>query len=385
MLFCLNARNNSLLGYYDSAQPTISVKGIPESVELVYWDYYHTSEQSYTNRIESHWKLGRKSPWMAAGSWTWSRFWTALPFTFATCKASMNASKAKSSGVNHVFLTIWGDEGNEVDIYSSLPAWSYYAEHGYEKGQEVDLTRLKASFDGICGANFDDYVMASRLDDTSSEEQSIDDGIHFAPNTSKWLLWEEPAFGFVSPSMEANGIDLEHHFAALAVYLATRLSLASESFNPARSLSEYPLNARLRFPFLLAKVLSLKSGLRHHLHQAYTTNNWFELEKLAGSPKSRLGELRRYLKQLINYHRQMWMSTNAPFGWEVVELRYGGLHSRLETMQLRIMALLKHLACGGQLGISKRNSLSLEEGVMLNASCASQEDYEEEVTSIPEL
>ena len=178
MLFCLNARNNSLLGYYDSAQPTTAVEGIPDNIELVYWDYYHTSQQSYTNRIESHWKLGRKSPWMAAGSWTWSRFWTALPFTFATCKASMNASKAKSSGVESVFLTIWGDEGNEVDLLSSLPAWSYYAEHGYEKGAEVDLIRLKASFDGICAANFDDYVMASRLDDVNPEEQTIGDGIH---------------------------------------------------------------------------------------------------------------------------------------------------------------------------------------------------------------
>ena len=39
MLFCLNARNDSLLGYYDSAQPTLSVQGIPDNLDLVYWDY----------------------------------------------------------------------------------------------------------------------------------------------------------------------------------------------------------------------------------------------------------------------------------------------------------------------------------------------------------
>lgn len=100
VLFCLNARNNSLLGYYDSAKPSsVSVEGIPANMELVYWDYYHTSEASYASRIENHWDLGRKSPWMAAGSWTWSRFWTALPFTFATCRASQNASKSLNSGV----------------------------------------------------------------------------------------------------------------------------------------------------------------------------------------------------------------------------------------------------------------------------------------------
>lgn len=178
MLFCLNARNNSLLGYYDTPQQNVSVEGIPNNVELVYWDYYHTSQQSYANRVQSHRLLGKKSPWMAAGSWTWSRFWTALPFTFATCKASMNAAKEMNSGVKHVFLTIWGDEGNEVDLLSSLPAWSYYAEHGYEKREEVDMLKLRTSFDGICGANFDDYVMASRLDDANPQKQIIDDGIH---------------------------------------------------------------------------------------------------------------------------------------------------------------------------------------------------------------
>lgn len=175
MLFCLQARNNSLLGYYDSNQ-TPDVQGLPEDVDLVYWDYYHTSQDSYANRIKSHRDLGAKSPWMAAGSWTWSRFWTALPFTFATCRASQNACKA--AGVKNVFLTIWGDEGNEVDLYSSLPAWLYYAEHAYSPKSEVDVPLLRAKYDGIVGASFDDFVVASRLDDTHPEKQSIDDRIH---------------------------------------------------------------------------------------------------------------------------------------------------------------------------------------------------------------
>lgn len=209
-----------------------------------------------------------------------------------------------------------------------------------------------------------------------------------APNTSKWLLWEEPAFGFVSPSMQASGIDLEHHFASLAAYLANRLLPADRSSSPTRSLTEYPLNARLRLPYLLAKVLSLKSGLRLRLHLAYVANDWAKMEHLGGLHGSRLAELRGLLKQLINYHRQLWMSMNAPFGWEVVELRYGGLASRLETMHLRITALLKHLRRGGQLGVSWSADASrapAEEGVMLNPTCALTEEYEEEVTSIPEL
>lgn len=93
--------------------------------------------------------------------------------------------------MRNVFLTIWGDEGNEVDLYSSLPAWAYYADHGYTSEKEVDIPLLKAKFDGITGGNFDDFVVASRLDDPSPESQTMDDRVHFSPNTSKWMLWEE--------------------------------------------------------------------------------------------------------------------------------------------------------------------------------------------------
>lgn len=35
-----------------------------------------------------------------------------------------------------------------------------------------------------------------------------------------------------------------------------------------------------------------------------------------------------------------WFSTYKPFGWEVLDLRYGGLQSRLETMHERLIAYL---------------------------------------------
>lgn len=308
----------------------------------------------------------------------------------------MNASKAPSSGVTRVFLTIWGDEGNEVDLFSSLPAWSYYAEHAYEIGSEVDIARLKMSFDGICGASFDDFVMASRLDDTNPETQSIDDRIHFAPNTSKWLLWEEPVLGFVSPTVQASGYDLESHYSALALYLQDCLSKSTPiapGTNDAapRSLSDNPFNARLRLPELLAKVLSLKAALRLRLHMAYVERDWFELAALAGrGPDSRMFQLRKALRQLHNYHRQLWMSMYKPNGWEVLELRYGGLTSRLETLHERVARFLDHLEAGGQVGVPRKKAFDdpfsmPDEGVMANAQAAEQRVYEEQVVALPEM
>lgn len=355
MLFCLDAKNNSLLGYYDSHQPSApAVQGLPPEIDLVYWDYYHLRAENYAARIASHKQLnGGKAPWMAAGSWTWTRFWTALPFTFATCRASQNACKAPGSGVRNVFLTIWGDEGNEVDLWSSLPAWAYYADHGYTPRAEVDIAALKAKYDGITAGSFDDFVLASRLDDPTPEVQTLDDRVHFSPNTSKWMMWEEPFFGFVTPSVRAAGLDLAGHYADLAAYLEHRLGdtrdgehghddvdadIDADGDAPPRTLATHPFNARLRFPQLIASALAIKASLREDLSRAYTAGDLPALRRLASprDPSAPLSRLRRTVEQAHAYHREMWMSMYKPFGWETVDLRWGGVRARLESMQVRI-------------------------------------------------
>uniref|UniRef100_V5GUL9 beta-N-acetylhexosaminidase n=2 Tax=Kalmanozyma brasiliensis (strain GHG001) TaxID=1365824 RepID=V5GUL9_KALBG len=382
MLFCLSARNNSLVGYYDSAAPIDKSQGIPPGVDLVYWDYYHTSPGSYEKRIKSHEELRGASPWLAAGSWTWSRFWTALPFTFQTVAANLTAARA-SSGVKHVFLTIWGDEGNEVDLWSSLPAWCHYADHAYTASfqKELDVGLLKSKFDAIVGGGWDDFIRASSIDDTTSHGLDVveDDKIHFAPNTSKWMLWSDPVHSFAEPTLVASGFDAEAHYAAIASDLSERVegvtledvtknrdvlvvrpgkdgekgllgtaaSLISDltgrgtpaGTKTVRILSDHPFNARLELARLVAHILSLKANLRQRLHQAYVGKNWPELQQLNRRTERCLEAARK----LWRYHREMWMSMYKPHGWETLELRYGGLVARLETLHRRVGAFLEHV------------------------------------------
>ncbi|GAA5866320.1 hypothetical protein JCM8547_000738 [Rhodosporidiobolus lusitaniae] len=346
MLFCLPAKNNALSGYYDpnSVVTAELANSIPDDVTTVFWDYYHTDSRVYEAKIRQHWQLANKAPFMASGVWTWSRFWTALPFTFATVKASMKASKAVEAGVKHVMTTIWGDEGNECDLYSALPGMLYQAELAYtaRDEEEVDANLLRRKFDGIVGGDLDDYIYASKLDDTQPESQPIDSRTHYTPNISKYLLWEEPFFSFLSP--QYRGYDLESHFSHLATYLDQALSPAFTSMSTVslpHSIHDFPANRRLRLPFLLASVLALKCHLRERLVQAYRTGDRVEFEALAGrGEESRMSRLRALVKELHRQHRSNWMSMLKPNGWEVLDLRYGGLVARLETMHERLVAYL---------------------------------------------
>lgn len=326
-----------------------TVQGIPPNVDLVYWDYYHVSESSYTDRIAIHSRFRDRPPWVAAGSWSWSRFWTSLPFTFYTCQANLGACKSQKANVKHVFVTVWGDEGNEVDAFSTLPAWQYYSDLAYTSSRDADPIMLKAKFDGITGGSFDDFVTGSRLDDLFLSAPELDDRIHFAPNTSKWLVWEEPMLGFVNPTILSMSVDVEAYYTALADTLR-KLVNKSQTHKISGSqyqASDYPLNARLVFPYLIAKVLSIKPTLRHKFHMAYVQRDWNTFRALADN----LDELRETCTLLWSYHRKMWMKTYKPFGWETLELRYGGLLARLATMSYRVRRLLEHLDAGGQLGV----------------------------------
>ncbi|GAA6016817.1 hypothetical protein JCM11491_001816 [Sporobolomyces phaffii] len=344
MLFCLPAKNNQLSGYYDpnSVVTQDLTDSIPNDLSVVFWDYYHADSRAYTAKIAQHWQLAGKAPFMASGVWTWSRFWTALPFTFATVRASMKASKDPSAGIEDVMTTIWGDEGNEFDLYSALPGILYQAELAYTREEEVDAALFRRKFDGIVGGDLDDYVYASKLDDTQPESQPIDNKTHYTPNIAKYLLWEEPFYSFLSPQYQ--GYDLESHYSHLATYLEQALSSdfsAMTSISLPHSVDDYPANKRLELPYLLASVLSLKCHLRERLVNAYKGNDRVELEALGGKAEnSRMNRLRSLVKRLHSLHRSNWFAMYKPFGWEVLDLRYGGLINRLETMHERIAAYL---------------------------------------------
>ena len=65
---------------------------------------YHVSTDFYSCKIKHHRELGCE-PWFAGGIWTWNRFWAALPFTFDSGNAALQA--LKTEGVKNTFVTIW--------------------------------------------------------------------------------------------------------------------------------------------------------------------------------------------------------------------------------------------------------------------------------------
>lgn len=43
------------------------------------------------------------------------------------------------------------------------------------------------------------------------------------------------------------------------------------------------------------------------------------------------------VRELRIAHRSQWLRMFKPFGWEIIDIRYGGVISRLDTASVRIM------------------------------------------------
>ncbi|MBI2438277.1 MAG: family 20 glycosylhydrolase [Lentisphaerae bacterium] len=302
--------------YYDRAGkiPRKAIASIPRDVDLVYWDYYHTESEFYEEWIDRHRALGSE-PLFAGGAWTWNRFWAALPFTFTVTDAAMRGCKNKR--LRQAFMTLWGDDGAECDIFSALPGIQFFAEHGY--AEKVNNTLLRANFRGICQAEFDTWVKACNLDQIpqiSNPEMS-------AGNASKWLLWQDPALSIFDPVIKDLSA-LKIHYCHLADSLE-------------RSARHPPANRRLMFPALVARAVALKCNLRNELAIAYRAGNQTRLRQLTQEIKA----LIKVVAKLGNEHCALWLGLYKPFGLEVLEGRYGALQARLERLNSRVNDYLK--------------------------------------------
>src|SRR5690625_6382628 len=74
-----------------------------------------------------------------------------------------------------------------------------------------------------------------------------------------------------------------------------------------------------------------------HIKQAYDEQ---DSEKMKGIV-NQVAALSIAANSLREKHRTLWFSMNKQFGWEVLEIRYGGLITRMDTVQFSLQQWLK--------------------------------------------
>lgn len=298
-------------GYYDlqAEIPEDVIKTIPKNVQLVYWDYYHTDVEFYERFIQKHKEFG-SIPIFAGGVWTWNGIAPNYGKAIRTTNAALEACKRE--GLTEVFATIWGDNGAETNPFAALVGLQLFAEHGYAR--TVDEEKLRKRFSFCTGGDMDDFLLLNQFDETPGVEK---DNLHES-HPSKFLLWQDVLIGLYDENIK--GLPMAKHYQNLA----QQLKIAKKRNEKWELLFSFYIK--------LAEVLKVKSEIGIRLKDAYDSNDRDRMKELLQT----LSGLQESVNELRTLHRELWYHAHKPFGWEVLDIRYGGVFVRLDTARFRI-------------------------------------------------
>ena len=281
---------------------------VPTNVELVYWDYYHEAKDVYDHYIDMHQKFHNKLIF-AGGAWRWLGHGPALRKSIYQTRLALQSCLEK--GVDEVFVTAWGDNGNEASYVCILPVMQQYAEFCYQGdvSDEVIAQRMLA----CTGESFWDMLSLDMTNWLSDKHW-----IGHASNPSKYLLYMDIL----------GGLAERHTTEAYPAKYAKAAKIIAEAGTRSASFGYmYDTLAKL------CSVLEIKSRVGVDAQNAYCSGDKETLKYIADVT---LPEL---LSRMIVFHECtyiQWMAECKANGYEVLDLRLGGLESRVRTAIRRI-------------------------------------------------
>ncbi|WP_375102450.1 beta-N-acetylhexosaminidase [Paenibacillus sp. RS8] len=297
---------------HETQIPEDMASRIPKDIDMVYWDYNHVEEKDYETLIAKHRPLGNNLIF-AGAVWVFNTFGVNYGLSLPATDAALTV--CKKEGIREVYATMWGDDGMESNPYIALLGLQFYAEHAYSTSTPTDET-LAERVRFCTGIEADAYMGLKYLDETpgaapNNQKQS---------NPSKFLLYQDVLLGLFDKQID--GLDMAAHYEWAEGEIASRRKAEAE------------LDYLFEVPQKLCAVLKQKSEIGLELKRAYDSGDKAMLRRIA---EDILPEISQAVQKLRVAHRKQWLSMFKPFGWEVLDIRYGGVISRLDTASMRLL------------------------------------------------
>ena len=290
--------------YYPSEPifPKEVAEMLPKNLGLVYWDYYHTEKEYMAKMMRAHLQSGNDT-WFAGGAWTWTGFASGNKYTLETMLPAMEA--AAECGVENIFITMWGDNGKECSYYSVLPSL-FAVKKAYDGVTDENIIRKE--FKEIVGVDYD-AMMSLDI------PNYVDGNEDCKKNISKRMLYSDPFTGVLDTTVKSGVTDeYKAHAKRLRGYAAGECAYLFES------------------AAALCDLLSVKYDLGKRTREVYKTQNADTMSALIADYK----KAEAYLDVFYESFRKLWFTENKPQGFEVLDIRLGGLKQRLVHCRRRL-------------------------------------------------
>ena len=281
-------------------------KEIPNNVRLIYWDYYSTDKNHYDTMLTAHEKI-KEDTWFAGGLWNWTGFAPHNGYSMNSTEAALQS--CREHGVKDVFLTTWGDNGGECSGFSLLPSLFYASELAKGNTNKADIA---AKFKEKYGIAFEHFMLLDLPNTPGVSSDKICDA-------EKYLLYNDCFTGLMDSTL-AGGENEQYAACAKQLELMKKDENWGYLFATQQTLCE---------------ALSVKAQLGAKTRAVYHSRNREALKALIEDYQNAEQKLDCFYKT----YKKQWFIENKPHGFDVQDIRIGGLITRIKSCKDRLQEL----------------------------------------------
>ena len=289
MFFRIGSKGN----YYGNGKIEQNViDDVPNNITLCYWDYDHTTKKEYQRMFRRH-KLFNNNIRFTTATWNWMGLAPNYKRTDLVVKAAIKA--CKEEGINEYMLTSWGDNGSESSYLTSIPTLFESSAMIYEDSNEL-------LFKAIFNLSIKEFKRIDLLNRAHLNG-------HYVVNPGKYLLFNDYFCGMFDCHTNESYKEYYQNVWKMMKRLKKKTLIGKEYFQSLET---------------LAQILTLKCRIGVEMREAYQQkNNQFLQEKVVD-----LEQIIKLIDHFINDFRIQWHHENKTYGFDVQEIRLGGLKER---------------------------------------------------------
>lgn len=293
--------------------PQDYIDKIPKNLQVVYWEYEKDNEDYYDAHLKAYKKISDTVIFWG-GIWTWFGFMPNNKMTWANTNPALLA--CKKNGVQSAIASIWGNDGTECDYRMTALGLQMFAEHMYNA--EVDEELLAKRFEYFTDGSYDMFMSFSDFHDDFEGKVYPR---YFDAYFGKRYVWSDILVGLMDKDLEINPMSAHYK----------KLSALPSKYDNKRWNEDY------EYFGLLCDYLALKCEISEKLVPAYKSG---DRETLAEISEVMLPALSEKIKKVRDAYRKIWYNVYKPFGFEVLDVRFGGVSNRIDTAIMRLSQYL---------------------------------------------
>ncbi len=280
---------------------------IPKGVNLCFWDYFTKEEELLDRMIEKHYELTDNVCFAGA---VISCFGFHSANYVSLDRLPKGISSCKRKGVKDVLVTSWGDGGAECSCFALLPSYFIAAESFYGRS----LENIEERFYDLFGERWEDFLLLDlQLPVSIPSQLDIASG-------AKEMLFSDYFNGFLDDAVTGTG---EENRAYLEY--AEKLENAAKRSRAFGYLFESHS--------ALCNALAVKYDLGVKTRLAYQSGDKEKVKQIIAD----YDKVSVLVKAFINKFERSWFTDRKTHGFDVQDLRLGGLLQRTESCKNRLI------------------------------------------------